>query len=195
MARNSTTTKQPKIVRMRISEITPADYNPRKISDEALAGLDASISRFGLVQPLVFNTRTKRLVGGHQRLKALTNRGVQEADVVLVDLDPVEEKALNVALNNPHTSGEYTDELQALLSEISEADDGFMEELRLLELVEDDGTTEDVQVAEIEVSPVRDVFWISVRGPLAQQAEALRVVREQLSAIDGVEVEVGAIKR
>ncbi len=37
--------------------------------EEALKGLEASIDRFGLVEPLVYNTQTGNLVGGHQRLK------------------------------------------------------------------------------------------------------------------------------
>ena len=44
--------------RMSIAELTPADYNPRTISEAALKGLAASIDRFGLVQPIIWNKRT-----------------------------------------------------------------------------------------------------------------------------------------
>jgi hypothetical protein len=43
--------------RMKIADLAPAPYNPRKISDQAMAGLTASINRFGLVQPIVWNAR------------------------------------------------------------------------------------------------------------------------------------------
>ncbi|RLF27571.1 MAG: DNA modification methylase, partial [Thermoplasmata archaeon] len=86
------------IRKLPISKIAPAPYNPREISDKALEGLTASIREFGLVEPLVWNKRTKRLVAGHQRLKALQKLGATEAEVVVVDLPESREKALNVAL-------------------------------------------------------------------------------------------------
>ena len=39
-----------------------AEYNPRRISDEAKEGLRASMERFGLVQPIIWNRRTERVV-------------------------------------------------------------------------------------------------------------------------------------
>jgi len=111
--------KRHKLATMPLADLVPADYNPRRISDEAMAGLGASLDRFGLVQPIVWNQRTGRVVGGHQRIKALADRGATEADVVVVDLPDAEEKALNVALNSPAISGEFTEDLNALLDEIS----------------------------------------------------------------------------
>jgi len=102
----------------KISELIPAPWNPRQISPEALKGLTASIDRFGLVEPIVLNKRTGHVVGGHQRLKVLQDRGETETDCVVVDLPETEEKALNVALNNPHIAGEFTPELQMVLEEI-----------------------------------------------------------------------------
>ncbi|MDD5308690.1 MAG: DNA modification methylase [Deltaproteobacteria bacterium] len=120
---------------MPISELAPWDGNPRKISDAALAGLGASIARFGCVEPIVWNRRTGRVVGGHQRLNVLKAQGVVETDVVVVDLAEVEERALNVALNNPHIAGEWTPDVRALLKELSSGFDGF-KEIRLDALLE-----------------------------------------------------------
>jgi len=82
-----------------LAELQLAPYNPRVISGETLDSLAASISRFGLVEPVVWNRRTGHVVGGHQRLKVLSAQGVEETDVVVVDLSPEEEKTLNLALN------------------------------------------------------------------------------------------------
>jgi len=101
-----------------IADLIPAPYNPRSISTEALAGLRGSVERFGLVEPVVWNRRTGRVVGGHQRLKVLQAMGETETPVVVVDLDEIEEKALNVALNNPAIAGEFTPDLHLLLAEI-----------------------------------------------------------------------------
>jgi DNA modification methylase len=103
-----------------IASLKQAPYNPRKISDKAMAGLRASLDRWGIVQDVVVNRRTGHIVGGHQRVAALKAAGVKEAPVCWVDLDETEEKALNVALNNPHIGGEFDDTLQALLAEIKD---------------------------------------------------------------------------
>lgn len=91
-----------KIETKKLSELKPADYNPRSISAESIAGLKASIQEFGCVEPIIVNTNTGNVVGGHQRLEVLKQQGVEETDVVIVDLSPEKEKALNVALNNRH---------------------------------------------------------------------------------------------
>lgn len=61
--------------------------------------IEASIDDFGLLEPLVWNRRTKHLVGGHQRFKILVKKGYKEIEVSVVDLDLEREKALNLALN------------------------------------------------------------------------------------------------
>jgi len=103
----------------RVADLLPAPFNPRTISADALAGLGESIGRFGLVQPVIVNSRTGRIVGGHQRLKALLARGVEETDVVVVDLPEAEEKALNLALNSQAISGEWTEDALALVEQVA----------------------------------------------------------------------------
>ena len=101
-----------------IDSINPAPYNPRKITDQEFAGLCESIKKFGIVDPLIVNKRSGVLVGGHQRLKAITHLGYKKVPVTYVDLDPSEEKALNVALNSHMISGKYDlDVLPTLFSE------------------------------------------------------------------------------
>jgi ParB-like chromosome segregation protein Spo0J len=100
----------------RVSDLHPAPYNPRTIDPEAMAGLRRSVKEFGLVEPIVWNRQTSRVVGGHQRLQALSEMGVQETPVVVVDLDETREKALNLALNNPAITGEFTPDVLGLVS-------------------------------------------------------------------------------
>jgi DNA modification methylase len=101
-----------------LEKLEPAPYNPRAISDEALDGLSHSIGEFGLVEPIVWNERTGHVVGGHQRLKVLEQTGTKSTKVVVVDLDPVREKALNLALNSRHLQGDWTVELGGILREL-----------------------------------------------------------------------------
>jgi DNA modification methylase len=127
--------RHPETKTMKVTELSPAPYNPRSITDEAMKGLSASIERFGLVQPIIWNERTKRVVGGHQRLKVLQANKVTETSVIVVDLPESEEKALNVALNSPAISGEFTDALDDLLREIKELEPELYGDLLLDQLL------------------------------------------------------------
>lgn len=122
--------------RMKLSALTPADYNPRAIDAKAAAGLGASLDTFGVVEPIIWNERTKRIVGGHQRRDQLLARKVDETDVILVDLSEDQERALNVALNNPAIAGHFVAEkLQPLLDAIRAKEGVLFERLRLNELI------------------------------------------------------------
>lgn len=109
------------IQKVKIEKINPAAYNPRKDlqpGDPDYEKLKKSIDTFGYVEPLVWNSRTGNLVGGHQRLKILIEQGLKEVDVSVVDLDDDREKALNLALNK--IRGDWDEEkLGALLKELT----------------------------------------------------------------------------
>ena len=93
-----------------LADLKPAPHNPRvplKPGDAGWRKLSASVRRFGLVQPLVYNRRSGFLVGGHQRLETLRADGAATAPCVVVDLPDAEEKALCVALNNAEVGGAW----------------------------------------------------------------------------------------
>ncbi len=106
-----------------IAELMPADYNPRralKPGSRRYDKLAKSLDAFGLVQPLVWNESSGRIVGGHQRWELLKARGEKEVAVVVVTLDPVQEKALNIALNNAEIGSEWDyGKLSDLVTELS----------------------------------------------------------------------------
>jgi len=87
---------------MRLDALRPSGYNPRidlKPGDPEYDKLKRSVETFGYVEPIIWNKRTERVVGGHQRLKVMLDLGIAEESVVIVDLAEDDEKALNVALN------------------------------------------------------------------------------------------------
>lgn len=99
-----------RIETLRLEDVGLADYNPRvplKPSDPEWKRLEAALDEYGLVEPLVYNERTKRLVGGHQRFAILKHRGAEEAEFSIVDLDEDRERALNIALNNPNLQSKW----------------------------------------------------------------------------------------
>jgi len=148
--------KQWKTAKMKLTELTPADYNPRTITDRALEGLGNSMDRFGMVQPIVWNERTKRIVGGHQRYRVLAEKGIEETDVVVVDLDENDEVALNIALNNPEIQGEFDDKIDDILRAIAKNSGDLFDKLRMNDLAETlkislsgPGKTEDDAVPDV----------------------------------------------
>lgn len=109
---------------MKLADIKPAPYNPRiqlKPGDPEYESLKKSLKRFGTAVPLVINERTGYLVSGHQRLTALKDMGAQEAEVVLIDADPKQEKLLNIALNKIEGDWDY-EKLEELFQDIGTDD-------------------------------------------------------------------------
>jgi DNA modification methylase len=148
-----------KIETIPLSKIKPAVYNPRKDlkpGDPEYEKLKKSLSEFDIVEPLVWNKRTGNLVGGHQRLKLLKERGDKQVDVSVVDLPDEKEKALNLALNK--ISGEWDfPRLKDLLEEINTGafdieitgfDDKEIEDLMTQFHVPGEGLTDDDAIPE-----------------------------------------------
>lgn len=93
---------QIEITQVKIEELNPSPYNPRKASDKEVEDLKKSITSFGLVDPIIVNSNPGRrniIVGGHFRLRVAKELGFSEVPVVYVDLDIEREKELNLRLN------------------------------------------------------------------------------------------------
>jgi len=109
--------KYPCLISKKISELSPAKYNPRTISSDSLGRLTKTLSERGNLQPITWNAKTGNIVGGHQRLKCYSALGKDEVDVWAVWLDDAQEKAANIALNK--LSGEFDmPKLKDILEEI-----------------------------------------------------------------------------
>ncbi len=110
-----------KITKKRISELKEAEYNPRTITEREKEKLKRSLSEFGYIEPIVLNKRTGNVVGGNQRLKVLREMygDDYEIEVVEVDLNEDDEKALNIALNKISGEWDYI-KLMEILDELGE---------------------------------------------------------------------------
>lgn len=177
-----------KIEERAIDDLLPADWNPREITDESLSGLEKCILRYGLVQPVVWNRRSGRVVGGHQRLKVLKKNGAKIVKVVVVDLSDDEEKALGISLNNEMLQGRWTEALRSLIASISDGStiDGLMTD-NLVESLHGDDFGGDV--GPINVSTPPRMRWTIVGIPEGREGEITPYI-EAISKIEGVFVEV-----
>ena len=120
-----------KVENISINAITTAEYNPRAIGDKEYQGLKKSLSEFELVQPLIVNKREGKLilVSGHQRLAIMKELGYEEVPVIFVELSQEREKILNLTLNSTKIQGHFTQEVNALLSELSADNSTLLESL------------------------------------------------------------------
>lgn len=88
-----------------ICTVTGSQYNPRKITDEALADLEESIRKFGMVKPLIINRNNNVIIAGHQRKKAAQAVGIETLPCVFVSApSPQDEMLFNLLHNSIETS-------------------------------------------------------------------------------------------
>jgi hypothetical protein len=132
--------------------LRPDPINPREITDEALAGLGASLAEYGDLSGIVFNLRTGELVSGHQRVRQLRELGAGEFtrapgpgpgtdaargyvdhpktgerfDVRFVDWPRSKQRQANLVANSRAIAGHFTDGVDSILSSFqSEAPELF----------------------------------------------------------------------
>lgn len=110
-----------------ITEINPAEYNPRKFTQEQFAELSKSIDRFNLADPLVINT-DRTLIGGHFRLQVLKKKGVTKVSVRVPNrpLTKEEETELNLRLNK--NTGDWDKKRLVKLDPLLLKDIGFTDQ-------------------------------------------------------------------
>lgn len=92
-----------KLKKVKISELKPNPDNPRINLDKnsfMYQELVESIKRFGYVNPIIVNKRTKRVISGHLRLEVLKNLKVKEVEVIEVDIPKNKEHGLVIGLNS-----------------------------------------------------------------------------------------------
>lgn len=152
-----------RIEKKKLSDLKPAPYNPRidiRKDDETYQKLRRSIKKYGLVEPIVWNEKSGYVVGGHQRVTVLNDLDYKEIEVVVVNLSPNDEKALNIALNK--IVGDWDmDKLNDILEELK-FDDAFdntgfslieLEEIKhdLDKMIEDDNVRENREVVNYNI--------------------------------------------
>ena len=147
-----------KIVKRKITELIAAEYNPRKINKVQEQDLKDSLTRFGLVDPIIININKERkniVIGGHQRLRVWADLGNTEIDCNELDLTLDKERELNIRLNK--NGGSFDDELVKEYFDYEELTEwGFNpDELFDKEETTADGLIDDDEIPEAKESKVK----------------------------------------
>ena len=172
--------------KIKLEELKPASYNPRKISNEDYKKLQKSIEEYGVVDPIVINTKTKTILAGHQRFDVLYHNS-PESEVNILKLgdiswvfphtdlkikDENHEKALNVALN--HISGEWDiSKLTPLLDELAE--------LNLGELTGFDLELEEIDYNLVDIPETVDVEEEESEEEINYDSDSFKETVEEIS--------------
>lgn len=169
------------IEKKKIKDLDRAAYNPRIElipGDTEYENLRRSITTYGLIIPVVWNKRTNRVVGGHQRLTVLENEGETEIDVSVVDLDETQEKQLNVALNKIE-GGWDEEKLADLLAELGEDAilTGFTQP-EIDSLTNDIDSLIDGDTVDEELKAIEELFNVSLTFDKADQEELKAYVKD-----------------
>jgi ParB-like chromosome segregation protein Spo0J len=180
----------------KLEDLKDDPKNPRKHSAKQIAEIANSISEFGYVSPILIRP-DGTIIGGHGTRKALReNLGWVEAECRVVDgLSDVAYTRLGLALNKIQENSTFDEQMLAQIMEDLAEDErrgiGFSDK----ELAAIMNGGDDLEVKEIETGDVADEFWLSIRGPLARQAEVFQALEEVLKArkIEGVTVDIGTI--
>ncbi|MBQ6220076.1 MAG: ParB N-terminal domain-containing protein [Methanobrevibacter sp.] len=126
--------------KIKITDITPANYNPRVMTSDEKTKLTNSIKEFGLVDPIIINLNNNTIIGGHQRYDVLLDQYMIDNNLyaelnlirlgdigwVFIDEDLIlddtsKEKALNLALNRINGEWDLT-KLGEVFKDLKEID-------------------------------------------------------------------------
>jgi len=113
-----------KTAKRKVSDLKPAEYNPRQATEKQCTDLKNSLTKFSIADPIIINTNNT-IIGGHFRIRELQKLGVKEVDVRIPNrkLTDDEERELNIRLNK--NLGEWNYDLLANFDETLLSEVGF----------------------------------------------------------------------
>ncbi len=91
-----------KTIDINVTELRPALWNPNQMDETMMSRLRESISKYGLVEPLVvrkIDEKRYEVLSGNQRLKVLEDLDFKWVPCVIVELDDARAMLLAQALN------------------------------------------------------------------------------------------------
>jgi ParB/RepB/Spo0J family partition protein len=176
-----------------IGDLQVNPRNPRRHSDEQITRLMASLRTDGQTKPLLVRRENRMMIAGHGVLRAAQRLNWVTISAVLLDVDQKTADRIMLGDNRFSDLSTHDEERVAeLLREIDEMDwqaAGFVpdEVKKALDALD----TSDLVVREIQTGDLHDTFWISVRGPFVDQAQALKRLKVLMKEMPNVEVVLG----
>ena len=150
------------VVQVKVEDLNPAEYNPRKWDEKAIKQLTDSITNFGLVDPIIVNGAPERknvVIGGHFRLFVAKRMGYTEVPVVYLNIPDVEkEMELNLRLNK--NNGDWDFNLLANFKDDILLNVGFSSDDmdKIFGLMDDTEEDEEIEPPVIPTAQLGDIY-------------------------------------
>lgn len=177
-----------------LDALTPYARNARTHSPAQVAQIVASVREFGWTNPVLID-EAGGLIAGHGRVLAAREMGLQAVPCIrLVGLSEAQKRAYVLADNKLALNAGWDEVmLEAELEALQDLD--FDIGITGFEDVFDDPSTPSASSDPTRTATdmVADRFWISIRGPLTQQAHALQRLLTAMKDLPGVEVALGTV--
>lgn len=182
---------KPKRQMMPIKRVIPNPRNDNQHARGQIEMLSESVKHFGQPRPILVRQANNMIIAGHGVWQAMIEAGEPEIDVLLWDVDQPTADAYLLADNRFHElSSPDMDRRAELLADVLPEDYAALGFLPAeVEAMLEGG--ESLAVEEIATGDVLDRFWIGVSGPLADQAMALRLIREVMAQLPNIQVDTG----
>ncbi len=176
------------------TDLKPNPKNTRKHSTTQIEQIIKSIGEFGFRGAILIG-KGNMIIAGHARVQAAIQADLPT--VPCIDCSDMTDEQIRgyIIADNQHALNATWDqdlldeELTALFEhgmdpaalgfEAPEPEKGFFNE------------DEDLPIEDIDLSEQEDRFWISVRGPLNLQADALEGLKKVMEDYPGIDVELG----
>ena len=170
-----------KIIQRYINSLIFAEYNPRQLTKDQYKHLQDSITRFGLVDPIIVNSNKERkniIVGGHQRVKVAKDMNIDQVPVLEIDLTYERERELNVRLNK--NTGEWNWDELANSFDIAELTDWGFNESQLVGFSDLDYSILDDEEVDNEMEGMLDGTRkaIQIEFKLEDYEQAYKLINE-----------------
>lgn len=161
--------------------LVPWPGNPRKA--QPVAHVAESIRRYGFGPPIVARESDRMVAAGHTRLKAALELGLERVPVRFMPF--TDAQFVEFALSDNIIAEEAKWDTGALGDALGEVGDDLPEWLKQ----GDDEGTQDAVLEDITDAPAE--FYLTVRGPVPMQPDAIERLRAALAELPGCDVEVG----
>jgi ParB-like chromosome segregation protein Spo0J len=90
----------------KISELTPHQSNPRRITKEQYAALKASLDKFGLIdKPII--TIDNQIIAGHQRIRILKDEGHKQVECWVPNKELDQHEVDELLIRHNKNTGEW----------------------------------------------------------------------------------------
>jgi hypothetical protein len=169
--------------------------NSRNHSPKQIDQIGASMREWGWTNPILVD-EAGTIIAGHGRVLAALKIGFTEGPVMVARGWTEEQKQAYLIADNKLALNATWDVEKLAVSVNDLMGKGFDTSLTgfTAQEVEDMAVYSKAKgVKEIHTTQVHDRFWISLRGDLAGQAQALTAIKALADAMPGLEIDMGVI--